>query len=192
MLGEVNYASAEFVYDARLSQRTWLTDRRVAGGGPVYDIGVHCLDTLRYVLQDEVALVQSELSPPPDGERTEMVALMLLRFTRGTIGQIYCSFASPVRRSLLEVTGTEGKVSVDDFTLSGTTVSLSLSRAPAGRPPETTTELIAVGNLYVEEVTRFSECVLSGAESFSPGRNGLLNQRVLDLAMLGGGEPVND
>ena len=191
-LGAVNHASAEFVYDARLSHRSWLTDRRVAGGGPVYDIGVHCLDTLRFILDDEVVSVRSELSPAPTAERTELTAAILLRFGRGTIGSIYCSFASPVRRSLLEVTGTEGKITVQDFTLSETAVTLTLTRGPAGQSPVTTTEVIQVPNLYVDEVTRFSDCILTGAESFSPGRNGLLNQRVLDCAMVGGGTPATD
>jgi 1,5-anhydro-D-fructose reductase (1,5-anhydro-D-mannitol-forming) len=180
------------VYDARLSHRSWLSDRRVAGGGPVYDIGVHCLDTLRFILDDEVVFVKSELSPAPTAERTEALAAILLRFGRGTIGSIYCSFDSPVRRSLLEVTGTEGKVSVQDFTLSDTTVTLTVIHGPAGKSPVTTSEVILVPNLYVEEVTLFSESIVSGAESFSPGLNGLLNQRVLDLAMVGGGVPAVD
>ncbi len=52
-LGKLVSARADFIYDGRLSQRRWLRDRDVAGGGPVFDVGVHCLDTLRFVLDDE-------------------------------------------------------------------------------------------------------------------------------------------
>ncbi len=33
--------------------RTWLYNRSIAGGGPIADVGVHCIDALRYILQDE-------------------------------------------------------------------------------------------------------------------------------------------
>ncbi len=85
-LGTVHSVRADFIYDGRLSHRGWLYDRSVAGGGPVFDIGVHCLDTLRFILGDEVASVKSELDPWPTEQRTESTAHMLLRFHGGAIG----------------------------------------------------------------------------------------------------------
>ncbi len=39
--------------------RAWLHDPAVAGGGPIADVGVHCVDALRYILQDEVVRVSA-------------------------------------------------------------------------------------------------------------------------------------
>src|SRR3954468_11047654 len=57
-IGRPTIARTEFSFFAPADHpRKWLHDRSVAGGGPVADIGVHCIDTLRFVLQDEVARV---------------------------------------------------------------------------------------------------------------------------------------
>jgi predicted dehydrogenase len=183
-IGSVKFARADFVYDARLSHRGWLYDRSVAGGGPIYDIGVHCLDTLRFVLEDEVVSVKSECEPWPTPAQTEAMAHLLLRFSRGVVGSVFCSFVSPVRRTFIEVAGTEGILSATHFTGSSTTVRLLLEGERKDLPEGGRVENIHVPNLYVEEVTRFSDCILNNLEPFSTGSNGLFNQRVLDQALL--------
>jgi predicted dehydrogenase len=183
VLGTVTFARAEFIYDARMSQRKWLYDRDVAGGGPIVDIGVHCLDTLRFVLADEVMEVQSTFHPVPDNVRVESTAQIALKFSRGTIGSIYCSYDSPIRRRPIEIIGTEGVVSAPDFTIGNQTVPLTISLGTDERPGASHIERIHVPNLYVEEITHFVECIVEGREPISPGANGLANQRVLDQAL---------
>ena len=185
ILGSIVFARADYVYDGRLSQRRWLYDRAIAGGGPVFDIGVHCLDTLRYVLDDEVVSVKSELEPRPTKSTTEASAQLLLRFSRGTVGSIFCSYVAPVRTNIIELVGTEGVVSASDFTVGNVRLRLSITRRDAGPLGETHVEEIHVPNLYVEEVSQFSRCILEGTEPTLSGANGLANQRVLDLAMDG-------
>ena len=182
-LGQVGFARADFVYDARLSHRTWLVDRVVAGGGPVYDIGVHCLDTLRFVLDDEVVSVRSECYPWPDETRTESLAHIQLRFSRGVIGSIFCSFNSPIKRTSLEIMGTDGVLSASRFTIGSTALRLTVERGHEDRPGESRAEEIEVPNLYIEEITHFAECILNNREPVSPGENGLINQAVLDKAV---------
>src|ERR1700688_1672286 len=54
-IGRPVFARSEFSFVADPSHpRKWLYDASVAGAGPIFDIGVHCIDTLRFVLQDEV------------------------------------------------------------------------------------------------------------------------------------------
>ena len=54
-IGSPIFARSEFSFLADPSHpRKWLYDASVAGAGPVFDIGVHCIDTLRFILQDEV------------------------------------------------------------------------------------------------------------------------------------------
>ena len=183
-LGTVHSVRADFIYDGRLSHRGWLYDRRVAGGGPIFDIGVHCLDTLRFVLDDEVVSVKSELEPWPTEGRTESSAHMLLRFRNGTIGSIFCSFAAPTRRMFIELIGSEGILSADEFTSGTKTLQLRHTIGRGEKPGETRVEEIQVPNLYVEEVNLFSSCILTGGEPMLSGRNGLENQRVIDRAMV--------
>ncbi len=182
-LGTPLYARADFVYDARLSQRTWLYDRRVAGGGPVFDIGVHCLDTLRFVLDDEVARTDSQLEPEPTETRTESTATLQLRFARGTVGTIFCSYSTPLRRTFVEIVGTEGVVSAYDFTVGERITPLTIIQGKTDQSTEERIEQMTVPNLYVEEITHFSDCILNKKDPLLSGENGLRNQIVLDAAM---------
>jgi predicted dehydrogenase len=182
-LGTILFARADFVYDARLSHRAWLLERKVAGGGPVFDIGVHCLDTLRFVLDDEVVETDSQLEPEPTGTRTETTAALQLKFSKGTVGSIFCSYAVPLRRTFLEIVGTEGVVSASHFTLGDRITPLTILRGKDDQSTVERIEEIPVPNLYVEEITHFSDCILNNREPLLSGDNGLRNQVVLDRVM---------
>ena len=184
-IGRTIYARADFVYDARLSSRAWLYDRKVAGGGPVFDIGVHCLDSLRFVLDDEVIHTESQLEPAPTETVTESTALLQLRFAGGTVGSIFCSFSTSVRRTFIEVIGTGGVLSAFNFTAGDRVTPLTIVQGNADGSSVERTEQIAVPNLYVEEITHFSDCILNSREPVLSGENGLRNQMVLDSAMHG-------
>ncbi len=182
-IGTVKTVRTEFVYDARVSHRKWLIDRAVAGGGPVYDVGVHCIDTLRYILGGEPAAVSGTLWPPPTATATEESAFLALQFPGGVIASVTCSYTAPFRRVLLEVTGTEGVISVPDFTMSENLGRLSLTRGKADVPVGPQVEEVLVPNLYAEESTMFTEWILGGAEPEIDGANGLMNQKILDRAL---------
>jgi predicted dehydrogenase len=184
-IGSVTFVKTEFVYDGRTSQRRWLQDSQIAGGGPLFDIGVHCLDTLKFVLDAEVRSVESQLEPRPTNTRTELTAGVLLRFPKGILASIYCSYAVPIRRSMIEVFGTEGVVSANDFTLGDRTIPLNVTVGRKGSGGESRTEMIEVPNLYVEEINHFSSCILTNTKPQIPGEVGLSNQKVLDIALKG-------
>jgi predicted dehydrogenase len=134
------------------------------------------------VLADEVESFSSELQPTPTRARTEDTAALLLRFTRGTIGSIFCSYVMPGRLRLLEVVCSDGMVSVPDFTAPNETLTLTVTRGGGEKAAETTAERIAVPNLYIEEVTHFSDCILNDQQPMLTGKNGLENLRVVEEA----------
>ena len=130
-LGRIITARADYLFDARLSPRTWIYDRAIAGGGPIFDIGIHCLDTLCFVLDDEVESVKSHLFPLPTKTMTEKSAILTLSFSKGAVGSIACSFEAPVRQNVLEIIGTEGIVTVNDFSQSARNLTLHIGRRTA-------------------------------------------------------------
>jgi 1,5-anhydro-D-fructose reductase (1,5-anhydro-D-mannitol-forming) len=179
VLGTITYARADFSYNGRMSRRGWLHQRGVAGGGPVFDIGVHCLDTLRYILDDEVVSVSSLLAPMPTNEVTEESALIGLRFAKGPLGAIFCSYAGPRRRKQLEIIGSEGTITTGDFTAASQETIVTTSLGTDANPGKTTTETIQVPSLVAEEIRDFCNAIRHGQSLESPGENGLANQRVL-------------
>jgi 1,5-anhydro-D-fructose reductase (1,5-anhydro-D-mannitol-forming) len=184
-IGPVTFAKAEYFYDVRTSKRSWSRSKKIAGGGSVFDIGVHCLDTLRFLLDDDIVSVKSQLAPLPTEETTELTAALALQFSRGTPGSIYCSFDAPYRRIILEIIGRDGVLTAENFSLSNATVSLNITLGKNGTASETQTEKIDVPNLYENEITFFSESILNNTPSPISGEEGLKNQRVLDNAVVG-------
>jgi predicted dehydrogenase len=179
VLGAITYVKADFSYNGGISKRQWLHARGVAGGGPVFDIGVHCLDTVRYILADEVVSASGELEPLPTEERTEESAAMALKFAKGTIGSIFCSYSDARRRKQLQIIGTEGSIEVGDFTSANQTTAVTMTLGSDPGPVTTSTEDIVVPNLIAAEVRDFCGAILRGTPLETPGENGLANQRVL-------------
>jgi predicted dehydrogenase len=186
-LGRIISARADYLFNARFSKRSWIYDRSLAGGGPVFDIGVHCLDTLSFILDDQVRTVHSQLSPVPTSTATERTAILGLQYSKGTLASITCSFEAPARQINIEIIGTDGLAQATDFTLSATRIRLNITRRT--ETVDTTGETIDVDvpDLYVDEVTAFSDCILNDSDSPVPGAAGLQSQKVLDLALEGGG-----
>ena len=182
-IGRITFMKTEFVYDGRISHRTWLVSPTIAGGGPIFDIGVHCLDTMRFLVDDEVVSAKSELSPQPTPTHSEATATVSLRFSRGTVGSIYCSYESAIRRSYIEIVGTEGAISAYEYTRSGIPIEVRVVRGEKDRIVEDRIEPFDLPDLYEREVTLFSECILNNTPSPIPGEVGLANQRVIDEAV---------
>ena len=185
LIGNVVFVRTEYMYDARLSLRRWMWDRTTAGGGASFDIGIHCLDTIRSLLDDEVVSVKSQLAPFPTEATTEQTSLVALKFSQGTPASIYCSFVCSYRRSIIEVIGQEGVLSAENFTMSNQTLPLKIILGKIGAIAETREESIVVPNLYEKEVTLFSEALLNNTAVPIPGEEGWKNQLVLDEVLKG-------
>ncbi len=185
LIGRVTFIRSEFIYNGRLSHRPWLVDRKIAGGGPIFDIGVHCFDTTRFLLDDYVISVKSALDPIPTTTRTESTAQLAIKFSKGTTAGIHCSYDSPIRRTFIEVIGDKGILSAENFSWSNNTLKLNIFIGDNDKINDKQEEIIIVPDLYEKEVTLFSECIINNTESPIPGEEGLINQRFLDEAMKG-------
>ncbi len=96
-IGRIVFARSEFSFPGGAGHaRAWITDAAIAGGGPIADVGVHCIDSLRYVLQDEVVRVSSR-GFQDQGRRSGGGGGVMLEFSRGTFGTVMVSFRAGYR-----------------------------------------------------------------------------------------------
>ncbi len=185
-IGRVIHVSSEFFYDHRYSHRKWLFDRKIAGGGPIFDVGVHCLDTIRFLLDEEVTSVKGFATPRPNARQTERSAMTLLTFSGGATASIFSSFEIGYRRSFIEVRGTEGTLSAFDFTRSNATVHLHIVRPVNGDPLPAQVEVVQIPDLYAEEVRQFVHAIETRSDPPITGHDGLVNQKLLERMLKGG------
>ncbi len=183
ILGDITFARAEFIYNGQNSKRQWLWNKRIAGGGPLFDIGIHCLDSLRFILNDEVADVKS-LMRGDNGDHVEKTNVLALRFKKGQLGTIYSSFETGYRQTSIEFQGTLGSVSASKFTPSKTSSIIETRFNTDGMIGDILKEEIIVPDLYELEVSHFSDCILHDQQPMVSAESSLHNQFILEQAIL--------
>jgi predicted dehydrogenase len=184
IIGEITFAQSHFVYDAQLSQRSWLLDKKNAGGGPLFDIGIHCLDSMRFVLNDDqIVKVNNFMNPQHTETGVEKTSLLSCQFSKGTIGSVYSSYESSYRQSFIEFFGTKGSISAYYFTPSNTPTTLEIKIGKGGLIESVKQEEILVPNLYELEISHFSNCILNNTTPIVDAECSLHNQHILELAL---------
>ena len=143
-------------------------------------MGIHCIDTLRYILQDEVIRVSARSLPNRDFLDMEAAAALILEFSRGTLGTILCSFLAEYRTPL-EFVGESGVLRADDCLNVERPIILELRRNGATIESATVSNRLA----YARQVDAFAEAVENHTAFAIPGEEGWQNQEILDAAYRG-------
>jgi predicted dehydrogenase len=177
-IGKPIFARSEFSYPGKHHARTWLTDAKVAGSGPIGDVGVHCIDALRYVLQDEVVRVSARGMWDSDSGDVEAAANLSLEFARGTLGTVMVSTRSGYRTPI-EFVGESGVLRADDGLTVDRPININLRRGST----VVESEVISNKYAYARQVDMFAAAVRKEATFPAPGEEGWQNQEVLDAAL---------
>jgi 1,5-anhydro-D-fructose reductase (1,5-anhydro-D-mannitol-forming) len=182
-IGEITSARSEFIYDASNSQRAWLWDKQIAGGGPLFDIAIHCIDALRFVLDDTVTGTQCVMRTGGGSNAVEKSNIVTMKFSKGTIASVYSSFETPYRQTFIECIGTTGSISAQNFTPSNVTATLEQRMGRDGQIRSVVQEEFLIPDLYELEISHFSDCILNGREPFITNQSSLHNQEILELSL---------
>lgn len=173
-IGKPLLARATFVAPLLTSTRTWINDPSLATGGPLADIGVHCLDTLRYILNDEVASVMAQAHY--DGHWVvEASGATLFQFRSGVLATMSVSARAPYQ-TLVEVIGEKGVLSATNAL--NVEYPVTLEWRDAFDVIES--KEVSNADAYTAQVEAFAEAVQAGKPFDIPGEEGLQNQLILD------------
>ena len=177
-IGKPVFARSEFSFPAAQGHaRKWINDLSVAGGGPIADVGVHCIDTLRYILRDEVVRVSGRGRSDNNSSDMEAAAALTLEFSRGPLASVMVSFRAEYRTPI-EIVGETGVLHADDALSVEKSINLQLCRGGAVVETETLSNHLA----YARQVDEFAAAVEGKSEFPVPGEEGWENQIILDAA----------
>jgi predicted dehydrogenase len=176
-IGRPIHARSEFCYPGRSHPRKWLFDPALAGGGPIADVGVHCIDALRCILNDEVIRATARGVSSEQSREIEAAAVLSLEFSRGTLGSVFVSTLSDYRTPL-EIVGESGSLRGDDALSVDRPINLELRQN--GKVAET--QSVSNGEAYARQVDEFSAALGTGRPFAVPGEQGWQNQEILDAA----------
>jgi predicted dehydrogenase len=178
-IGKPVFARSEFSFFADPSHpRKWLYDASVAGAGPIFDIGVHCIDSLRFILQDEVVQVSASAATDQRSGDVESAAALTLEFSRGTLASVLVSYRAEYRTPI-EFVGETGVLRADDAFTVEHSIELQLWRNGAVAESQTVSNDLA----YALQVDAFADAIEGKAKFPIPGEEGWQNQEILDAAL---------
>lgn len=172
-LGSLRYFSSDFSMQVRPGN---VRLKRAKGGGPLYDIGVYCINAARYTLSEEPVQVWASATKSRDPRFREVdeTVTAVMRFKDERIASFTCSFGA-TDRSTFTVVGTRGRITLDPAYEYAQGLSSKLVIGEREQSKQT-------GKLdqFAAELLYFSDCILRDREPEPSGAEGLADVRIVE------------
>jgi len=147
-------------FDAKESDRSWLIDPAMAGGGPLYDIASHRIDLLNFFFGQPLR-VSAHLSNAVQHYAVEDNATVMIDYAGGVRGIVDVRWHSKMKRDECRIRGTDGEMELTplngpDLTYPGERENL---------PPHANLHYPMIEN-FVDALLGKASPLASGASSF--------------------------
>src|SRR5690242_2261749 len=148
---------------------------RELGGGPLWDLGVYCVNAARYLFRDEPEEVFAfeGTGDDPRFREVEESVTAILRFPAARTASFTCSFGS-TDVSAYEIVGTKGMLRADPAYEYAEGLKLRVTIEGKSREYE-----FAKSDQFAPELLYFSDCVLKNRQPEPSGEEGLADVRVI-------------
>ena len=181
-IGQVTAARISFSERFPPQPGVWHHDPDISGGGPLMDLGVHCIDLLRYLCgpaQSVAALVDTLVDKSPVAD----TATLLLQLTGGAQAVVTSHWTTanhdPERFNRVEIYGTEGTIVAAPIQAKDSAGALQLITADGVQD-------FAVGpggpRPHVALLESFAATVAGGRPNPIPAEEGLAGLAVVEAA----------
>ncbi len=154
----------------------WRLNKKLAGGGSMFDIGIYALNASRYLTGEEPVEVNGITYTTPGDERFKEVdehTIFQLRFPSGILANCSSSYGY-FHQSHYRVMGTEGRLEMDPATWYNG-LRLWIER---GNKIEQI-EMPEVDH-FAAEMDHMSDCVMQNKETQTPGEEGLRDLTIIE------------
>lgn len=173
-LGELRFFSSDFSMQVN-DQNIRLNPSRM-GGGPLYDIGVYCINAARYCLSEEPIEVWATATRSSDRRfrSVDETVCAVMRFKDERLATFTCSFGA-ADRSTYTITGTRGTLTLDPAYEYAEGLAYQMKVGEHARKKK-----FAKSDQFAPELLYFSDCILRDREPESSGKEGLADVRVIE------------
>ncbi len=166
----------------------WRLDRKLAGGGPLLDVGIYPLNATRYLTGEEPtsfqAMSYTDKSDPRFAEVEESVT-WLTRFPSGVLATCATTYGGNMP-DFFKLTATKGVIEMEPaFVYQGLTVKIT----KPGAEPEEKSNPEKDPMQFAREADHLSQCVMTGQEPQTGGEEGLKDMRYMSQIYQAAGLP---
>jgi glucose-fructose oxidoreductase len=185
-LGELRFFTSDF--SMQVSDDNIRLEPTVKGGGPLYDIGIYCINAARYCFSEdpvEVWAAGTRSKDPRFRDVDETVAAVM-RFKDERVASFTCSFGA-ADKAVYSVTGTKGSVTLDPAYEYAVGLSYRLKIGE-----RETRKKFSKSDQFAPELLYFSDCVLNDRDPEPSGEEGLADVQIIEamLQSISNGRPV--
>ena len=174
-LGQVQAIQSAFGFN--ISPGEWRLSKKLAGGGPLFDVGIYSLNACRYLTGEEPDHISAYASViDHDGRFNEVEENVswTMRFPSGIVASCTTTYGANMD-GYFRVYGSKGWLQVDKaFVYEGLHLRAEYSRHKTRRAQPCPRPFALPG-----EAEHFSHCVQNGLEPQSPGEEGLRDMRYI-------------
>lgn len=172
-LGDLRFFSSNF--SMQVAPENFRSSRKL-GGGPLYDIGIYCINAARATFAAEPTEVLATAVTRRDHRFKEVpeTVAVVMKFPQERIASFTCSFGG-ADRSAYEIVGTKGSITVDPAYeyAQGVEYVLRLGKRKREKRYEKSDQ-------FAPELIYFSDCILQDYEPEPSGEEGIADVRVIE------------
>ncbi len=159
------------------------------GGGPLFDMGIYCINAARYLFQDEPIEVFASAASAPDERFTEVNEMVtaVLKFPDERLATFTTSFGSAAVASY-DLIGTKGNLRLESAFDYEAPMKLTVTLGE-----KTESKKYPKRDQFAPELLYFSDCIIHNRKIEPSGEEGLIDVQIIQglLKSLKTGAPVS-
>lgn len=189
-IGRVNSVRAQFTCWYPDIENAWRQKKSLGGGGAIMDLGVHCIELVEFLLDDEIESVKAFYSTRTFSYEVEDGGIVVFQTKGGVLGHIDVHFNIPdtASESKLEIYGDAGFIYCKGTLGQEEAGTLSHLYAPQGeyiamQNRQTSEPVIYTGagaDLYLKQIQDFCNLIRNGKTDYSYSDRAVQVQEVVD------------
>ncbi len=180
LLGDIVKLKGYGIHEDWVPTEGWFIDPNLAGGGALIDMGIHPIDTIRFLLEGiPVTKVYARVKTAYGNYKVDDVGVVHLEFSNGALAIVEFGWGNPHKdgvESSVQIFGTRGYMRVFP-----TVIKYTLSGVKGSFSPDLPKQHLSK-DLYVSEISHIVTSVVNKRPCIVSGDNVLETMKVVDAA----------
>ena len=179
-IGQIQQIQSAFGFNCGAGE--WRLDKVLAGGGPLFDVGIYCLNATRYLTGEEPAEISAYSYTNPNDPRFKGVEeniAWVSKFPSGAVATCNTTYGANMD-GYFHVYGSKGWIHVTPaFVYEGLRLTGEITTADGRRQKLDEANAEKDPHQFANEANHFSNCVLHNQQPQSPGEEGLTDMKLI-------------